>query len=281
MLDDRCILSVDEYERLARWFDTYSCGFLSEDEVYNRPLELKRVHTVRVCNEADDIASHQHCTAGQIRYARAAALLHDIGRFQQYVTYHTFSDRDSENHAVLGASIIESHGLLDGIDPVAGDVIVKAVRYHNRRDVPVDESETVLFFSRLLRDADKIDILNVLTSYYDNRHTTQDAAIEHGLPDTEGVSPEVRDAILDNRIVEMEHVRNLNDFKMFQLGWVSDFNFDRTREIILQRDYYTRIRAHLPYGEEVDAVYRHVMQRLARSGGIGTYLLPELSDWFD
>ncbi len=266
MLDDRCILSAGEYERLTRWFDTYSSGFLSEDEVYNRPLELKRVHTRRVCNEAEDIAAHQQCTPGQILCAKAAALLHDVGRFQQYAIYHTFSDRHSENHAELGASIIESHGLLDEIHHVARKVIVKAVRYHNLRGVPVDETETVGFFARLLRDADKIDILNVLTSYYDNRHTTQDAAIEHGLPDTEGISPEVRDAILDNRIVEMEHVRNLNDFKMFQFGWVSDFNFDRTREIILQRDYYTRIRAHLPYGEEVDAVYRHVMDRLARSG---------------
>ena len=50
--------------------------------------------------------------------ARAAALLHDAGRFQQYAEYKTFSDALSEDHAELGVKVIQNSGLLDNVKSV-------------------------------------------------------------------------------------------------------------------------------------------------------------------
>jgi len=34
-------------------------------------------------------------------------LFHDVGRFAQYARYHTYLDRDSENHAELSVHVLE------------------------------------------------------------------------------------------------------------------------------------------------------------------------------
>ena len=44
--------------------------------------------------------------------AKLIALLHDIGRFEQIRLYHTFSDKDSINHAEFGAKLLFEDGLI-------------------------------------------------------------------------------------------------------------------------------------------------------------------------
>ena len=44
--------------------------------------------------------------------AEAIAVLHDIGRFEQFFRYHTYSDSASVDHARLGADIIERTGIV-------------------------------------------------------------------------------------------------------------------------------------------------------------------------
>ena len=65
-----------------------------------------------------------------------AALLHDIGRFEQYRRYRTFADSRSENHASLGVKIIKQENLLQGCTAVAADTIIRTVGCHNRLDIP-------------------------------------------------------------------------------------------------------------------------------------------------
>ena len=55
--------------------------------------------------------------SGEALYmAETAALLHDIGRFEQFHRYKTFSDARSEDHAALGVDAIKEEGLLQSID---------------------------------------------------------------------------------------------------------------------------------------------------------------------
>ena len=44
-----------------------------------------------------------------MRIAEAVALLHDVGRFEQYKRYGTFNDRKSVNHAALGVEIMKKN----------------------------------------------------------------------------------------------------------------------------------------------------------------------------
>jgi hypothetical protein len=103
--------------------------------------------------------------------------LHDTGRFEQYARYKTFVDSQSVDHAVLGVGILEKNEILCSLDEPTQDFILRTIRYHNRAILPREETETCLFFTKLLRDADKLDILKVVTDYYSQQNGNRNGAL--------------------------------------------------------------------------------------------------------
>ena len=127
--------------------------------------------------------------------------------------------------------------------------------YHNRATLPVTETETCLFFTKLLRDADKLDIWKVVTDYYHQKSGSRNGALELDLPDTPGFSQEVYQDLKNKRIVDLAHVKNLSDFKLLQMGWVFDINFRPTLFCIKSRNYVEKIRNVLPESENIEKMF--------------------------
>jgi hypothetical protein len=71
------------------------------------------------------------------------------------------------------------------------NLLLSVILYHNRAELPEDETEGCLFFAKLLRDADKLDIWRVVTDYYHNKNGHQNSSIELDLPDIPEISDEV------------------------------------------------------------------------------------------
>ena len=111
------------------------------------------------------------------------------------------------------------------------------------------------FFTKLLRDADKLDIWRVVTDYYHQNNGERNEAIEIGLPDTPGISRDVYQDLVGGRIVDFTHLKNLNDFKLLQLGWIYDINFIPTFQCIQKKGYLEKIHDVLPKSEEVEEVF--------------------------
>jgi hypothetical protein len=55
--------------------------------------------------------------------------------------------------------------------------------------------------------------------------------------------------------VNLEHVKNLNDIKLLQAGWIFDINFQPARDIIGQRRYIEMIREALPASKKIDDIF--------------------------
>jgi len=127
--------------------------------------------------------------------------------------------------------------------------------YHNRAALPQEETETCMFFTKLLRDADKLDIWRVVTEYYTLNMGKRNGAIELDLPDTPGFSDEVYQDLVAKRVVDIKHVKNLNDFKLLQTGWVFDINFRPTLYSMMSRRYLETIRSVLPESEKIQEIF--------------------------
>ena len=54
----------------------------------------------------------------------------------------------------------------------------------------------------------------------------------------------------------MENVRTLTDFKLLQIGWVFDINFQPTLECVKDRHYLQMIRRVLPASEKIDTIFK-------------------------
>ena len=235
-----------------KWFHSYVKFYESDDPDRQRNIDLKERHTWRVCREITEIGRDLGLNEDEQCLSEILALFHDIGRFEQYARYNTFLDTRSLNHAEFGVKILREKGVLNSLDVLSRELILKAISYHNRAILPRHENETCLFFSRLLRDADKLDIWRVVTKYYRRKaNGEQNNAIELDLPDTPGVSYEVYRTLLAQKIVDISSMENLNDFKLLQVGWVYDVNFVPTFRRLRQKGYLDVIRKALP---ETDAI---------------------------
>jgi len=135
---------------------------------------------------------------------------------------------------------------MQDLEPAVADIVVRVVRYHNRAALPVGQEERCLFFLKMLRDADKIDIWRVVTEYYQNARNNRNRTIELGLPDIDRVSDPVYESLMSGKIVQMADLKTFNDFKLLQIGWVYDINFPRTFQIVREKGYLEIIRDALP-----------------------------------
>jgi len=143
-------------ENLKQWFADYVKSFYSTDPVVQQTIQLKEKHSLRVCNEILNIGKKLILSGNDLRIAETMALFHDIGRFEQFTLYKTFVDKKSENHGELGVKVLQRKKTLADLNEDTQSLILKAISYHNRLSIPEDEIPVCIYFSKLLRDADKL-----------------------------------------------------------------------------------------------------------------------------
>jgi len=247
------------------WFDNYVAGFYSDDEFVNANIKLKEEHTHRVCEEMRYLADELGLSEDDRRLAETIALFHDIGRFEQFVRYRTYSDPKSVSHPLLGVDILRETGVLS---PLAGDqrqLIEKAVEYHGIKEMPKDIDGRCLLFSKLIRDADKLDVYYTVITYY--RQYKEDPGgfkLELELPDEPGYTDIVIENILNEQQTDYQKLKTLNDMKLLQLGWVYDVNFTATLKRISKCGYLKMLIDLLPQTEDIEKVSEKILTYVDR-----------------
>ena len=256
---------------IAEWFDRYVAGFYGQDPYINANLQYKECHCRRVRALMLDLANQLALEPGGKVLAEAIGLLHDVGRFEQFVTYRTYKDSESVDHAALGAEVMQRHGVLEPLDSSDRDLVDTAIRLHGARELPEGLGGQRSLFARMIRDCDKLDIYRIATEAYRDYH--KDPA-HHDLgvrfPDEPSCTPEVVQAIFEGRSVAFDRLRTLNDLKLMQIGWVYDVNFPETLQRIRQQRYLDQLLSLLPDTAEVrrvrDAVFGYTGRRLSGHG---------------
>jgi len=252
--------------KIKAWFEEYVHRFDSNDAVFQENFDLKTEHTRRVCEVIRDIGKSLYLSPEDLCLAEASALLHDIGRFEQYKRYRTFADYKSEDHAALGVRVIRENRILDNLDPVSAKILIRAVGCHNNAWLPDRESTRSLLFLKLLRDADKVDIWRIVTEYYQSSGNNRNRTIELDLPDIDYVSPPVYSALMSDRLVQMTDLKTLQDFKLLQIGWIYDVNFPRTFQIVRENGYLETIRDALHQeSSRIKEIYERARAHLYRN----------------
>ena len=222
--------------RLRQRYDEYVATFRTPEGRLPPMMELKRVHTAGVVANARAIAEGERMDAETAAVCEAAALLHDTGRYEQLRRYNTFRDSDSVDHAVFSHDIVREKGWLDGC--VHADAILKAVLYHNRRDLPDGLDTLTATAAHCTRDADKLDIFRVLEHQLATDDWRNGCTAFWGLPVRAKPTPEVLAAIREGRPVDYQHIKTLADFVLIQVGWMrAGLHFGTTRRLAAERGH--------------------------------------------
>ncbi len=224
----------------------------SDDENTRHNLELKRLHTFKVREAALTVAGAEGFSGEEKICASYAALAHDFGRFEQFRRYRTFYDRKSVNHAELGVTIMRRLGEPSGLPAEFRETVYRIVLRHNQRRLEEVADPFERRISMLIRDADKIDILRVLSVEYRNCRDNRKAAYE--LKNEPVISAGVRKYVESGSAVPYAELRTVPDFVVNVAGWINDLNFPTSRRLFREGAFLSDAReilGNVPGGAEL------------------------------
>ncbi|MDY0387623.1 MAG: HD domain-containing protein [Methanolobus sp.] len=255
-------MKEENFLKLREWFNRYVHSFYSDDAFIQKNIRLKEEHSIRVCENASLIAKSEYLGNEEYYLVKTIALLHDIGRFEQFRKYRTFKDSESENHALLGVRILRSEGVLSALPLEEQRIIFAAIKNHNLLRIPDKLDKRTLFHSKLIRDADKLDIYKVLIDYHAIKDTSPNPALYLGLPDTPEYNPDLVKDIFNKKVASVKKVKTCNDMNLTRLTWLFDLNFVETVRLVRKRGYINKLIATLPQNAEMDKLNTHLMEYL-------------------
>ncbi len=257
-------MTVQDIKPLKNFFRLFVEKHYTGEQLLDKNIDLKIKHTALVCENTEKITSSLAWPQCDSLIAYTIALFHDIGRFPQIVRYKTFNDRQSFDHALLGEEALLAENALTAFTPREQRLIFSAIRWHNKRSLPAELPPDELPFAQLVRDADKLDILRVVTEYYEVRLKEPNPILEFGLPEVSDCSPEITGDILSGRMCDIANIKNVNDLRLLKLSWIYDLNFDIAKRLFREAGYLEKTIAALPNTGDVHKIQRHLADYLAK-----------------
>jgi len=225
-------------------------------------IDLKRDHTLRVLDQARQISLEQDLNPSLHARVELGALYHDIGRFPQLVRFGTFQDNESVNHGLLGFKTLRARAVLEDLSRPERRTVLQAVNLHNRVSVLSGLPHDLGLLLRVIRDADKLDVISVLLSRF-NPDQSEDGVVTLGLKHDPGrYSTEAMGQALQGRMVRYEGMVWVNDFRLLLCSWVFDLNFELSRALFLERGYVQDLIRGLPATRDVSRLEARLMTEL-------------------
>ena len=167
--------------RFKNAFHKHVDSFIFKEDFFQNGIESKREHTIRVAENSRLIAESLNMSQEEKVEAEVAGLFHDIGRFSQLFDFKTFVDRKSVDHGELGVNVLKEKKLLSILSEETRNNIYAAVANHNKAYIAENLSFSQKHLTKIVRDADKLDIFKLASQHYQQKHSVRDPAFELGL----------------------------------------------------------------------------------------------------
>lgn len=241
---------------VTAWFHDYAEQYSNEDEQCRHVVAQKKYHSLQVADVIVQIGIKLSLDRKDLYLAKIIGLLHDVGRFEQFKRFRTLFDRNSVDHGRLGVASIEKSGILNVLSQDAQQLLIKPILYHNQARIPKEATRKILLLSRLIRDADKVDIFRFVCDRM-HKHSLVDQKIfdENFLDSNVHASKPVLQALMEGRIVAIDDVRSQADLQLMRASWLYDVNFKPTLAIIREYNYLKTIRSALPPSKAIDYIF--------------------------
>lgn len=226
------------------------------------PMDLKLHHTMQVLAHARAIVAGGGFPPPLDRACLLAALYHDVARFEQYLRWHTFRDRESCNHGQWGVRILKREQRLKDETPAVRKLVLAAVGLHNRFALPAGLPEGMARICHAVRDADKLDILRVMDEHLSGPRPYCPTVVL-SLPDDPALhSDKVLDDALAGRVASYADLKSVNDFRVLLGTWFYDMHFPVSRARFVAEGHARRLLADLPATPAYAAARDHLLHCL-------------------
>lgn len=246
------------------WFLEYVEHYFEGSAKDIQYIELKRDHTQRVLENAERIVTSLPLDDRTAKIALLGALYHDVGRFEQFRQYQTFSDSTSVNHGLLGSRILklEQPLIRESQDIQVG--VRAAVALHNRFMLPMKLPEHIIVATNIVRDSDKLDIFPVLVSNF-TRDGSKNDVVTMGLKESQTkYTPHMLAKMLAGDPIKYSDMYYVNDFKLLLASWVFGIVYPASMQLMHERGVMEKLLATLPEFPEMEKVKEVVRTEMKR-----------------
>lgn len=210
--------------------------FTENYDLQNKDILRKQKHSLRVMEISKQISNELKLNEEEIQISALIGLLHDIARFEQRKLYETFHDTKSFDHGDYGERILEKD-IRKYIETNQYDKIIKtAVRNHNKFKIEDGLSEKENLFSKIIRDADKLDIFYEAVEMF-----------------WKGKEKQIEETVILDKVIEqfkkrltikredIEQGKNTINNVISIIAFIYDMNFKPSFEILKKENYINRI----------------------------------------
>lgn len=254
------MMTHNDFLKIEEQFYAYTRPFVAgAEDPY--PFVLKQEHTARVCRAMEMLCASLDLDDPETARACAAAMVHDMGRFPQFAVFHTYSDAHSKNHGALGCREIMRSNILSHLSLSDRQLILRSVALHNRPRLSGKFGRDLTLLARLLRDADKIDIFNVMKDHYLNLDSSH-GFITYDLHDDGKIPETAAQVLLDTRQNHLSYVNTLNNMRVFQAGMVYDLNFPAAAAAILDLEVIPVLLSGIPPSDLIARLEQSLLDHL-------------------
>ena len=226
----------------------YFKEYVSNYDINVPRINIKFIHTCNVAENARKIANMLGLSEEEQDLAELIGLLHDIGRFEQVRIYNTFFDKISVDHAEKGVEVLFKDNIIRNFinDTSYDEIILKAVRNHNKLEIESGLSDKELLHVKIIRDADNLDIFKVFTE-----QKIEDCVIL-GSQDIskEKLTPEFLDKFKEERLLAYSDAKSDMDFMVVCFAHLYGLNFKETLILLKENDYINKIVKRLNCQDE-------------------------------
>lgn len=196
-------------------------------EIDNPRIEMKLEHIIRVAENCKKIATDLRLTQEQIQIAELIGLLHDIGRFEQYKIF----DKNTEtkvldntkkfDHGEAGVEVLKKDNYIRKYskENKYDKIIYTAVYEHNKYELTEGLSKEEELFSKIIKDADKIDLLYEANYIY-WQDTERMKQVEEG-----NLSKEMLEDFYQHKLTDNRNRVSETDQILRYASFIYDINF--------------------------------------------------------
>lgn len=212
--------------------------YVSHYDAHVPSIKLKIIHTYEVIKCSDYLCDHLGLSEEDKQLAQLIAVLHDIGRFEQWKQYQSFADHKTIDHALFSSELLFEQGLIrEFIDDRQYDIIIKhAIEQHNKYKVDEGFDERTLLFIHLIRDADKLDNFRVKeTEKIEDILFATTKEVNASL-----ISPRVYEQMVRQELVYAPNRHTLLDMWLSYIAFIYDLHFDVSLRYIKENQWLDR-----------------------------------------
>ncbi len=211
-----------DFEKCKEAFEQY----ISNYDLKDKNILTKYKHSYSVSDLMAELAFRLNLSKEEVILAKIIGLLHDLGRFEQLRDYHSFSDQNIDHADESCVYLFEKGHIRDFMEDDTYDAVIeRAIRYHNKYELPELEAKELLF-SKMIRDMDKVDIYKQVAVNYEM------------VFDVDELSENVLKQFEQLTLIDIKYAKKKSDIVVETLAFIFDINFEESYDILVETDNF-------------------------------------------